>query len=69
MFVVGAGLRKTSLVTTITNFIRKVTGGSFKTAYCGIIVLAAILTSILTSPAVAYSIAFPIMDSTVMSLR
>ena len=53
MFVVGAGLRKTSLVTTITNFIRKVTGGSFKTAYCGIIVLAAILTSILTSPAVA----------------
>lgn len=36
MFVVGAGLRKTSLVTTITNFIRKVTGGSFKTArhYC-----------------------------------
>ena len=36
MFVVGAGLRKTSLVTTITNFIRKVTGGSFKTAYCGI---------------------------------
>lgn len=63
MFVVGAGLRKTSLVTTITNFIRKVTGGSFKTAYCGIIVLAAILTSILTSPAVAYSIAFPIMDS------
>ena len=63
MFVVGSGLRKTSLVTKISNSIRKITGGNFTTAYRGVIVLAAILTSLLTSPAVAYSIVFPIMDS------
>jgi sodium-dependent dicarboxylate transporter 2/3/5 len=63
MFVVGAGLRKTTLVTAISTFIRKVTGGNFKTAYRGVIILAVILTSLLTSPAVAFSIVFPIMDS------
>ena len=32
MFVVGAGLRKTTLIGKITKFIRKVTGGNFKFA-------------------------------------
>lgn len=63
MFVVGAGLRKTSIITRLTHFIRRLTGGNFQLAYKGIILLAAILTSILTSPAVSFAIVFPIMDS------
>ena len=63
MFVVGAGLRKTSLVNKITDMIRKVTGGSFMKAYLGMILLAVVLTTFLTSPTVVYSILFPIMDS------
>lgn len=63
MFVVGAGLRKTTLIGKITEFIRKVTGGNFKFAYRGVIILAILLTSILTSPAVCFAIVFPIMDS------
>lgn len=47
MFVVGAGLRKTTLIGKITEFIRKVTGGNFKFAYRGVIILAILLTSIL----------------------
>lgn len=63
MFVVGAGLRKTTLIVKITEVIRKVTRGNFKLAYRGVIILAIILTSILTSPAVCFAIVFPIMDS------
>ena len=63
MFVVGAGLRKTSLVNKISDVIRKVTGGNFMKAYLGMILLAVILTTFLTSPTVVYSILFPIMDS------
>lgn len=63
MFVVGAGLRKTSLVRRISDFIRKATGGSFMKAYTGVIILAVVLTTFLTSPTVVYSILFPIMNS------
>lgn len=63
MFIVGAGLKKTSLIGHLTTSIRKVTGGNFQMAYRSVILLAVFLTSILTSPAVCYAIVFPIMDS------
>ena len=63
MFVVGAGLRKTTMITKITEYIRRVTNGNFEIAYKGIIILAVILTSIITSPAVCFAIVFPILDS------
>lgn len=63
MFVIGAGLKKLSIIGKVTGFIRRITGGSFKWSYRGVIVLAILLTSFLTSPGVAYAIVFPIMDS------
>lgn len=63
MFIVGAGLKKTSLIGHLTLSIRKATGGNFQMAYRSVILLAVLLTSILTSPAVCYAIVFPIMDS------
>ena len=63
MFVIGAGLKKLSIIGKVTKFIRKVTGGSFKWSYRGVIVLGILLTSFLTSPGVAYAIVFPILDS------
>ncbi len=63
MFVVGAGLRKTSFVGKMGNGIRTITKGSFKWSYRLVILLAIVLTSFQTSPAVAYSIMFPIMDA------
>lgn len=63
MFVIGAGLKKLSIIEKITNFIKTITRGSFKWSYRGIIILGIILTSFLTSPAVAYALVFPILDS------
>ena len=63
MFVIGAGLKKLSIIDTITRFIRKVTGGSFIWSYRALIVLAFLLTSFITSPVVCYAIAFPLLDS------
>jgi di/tricarboxylate transporter len=63
MFVVAAGLRRTTLINSISSFIRKITKGSFKLAYSGVLILGAIVTSLITSPMVAYAICFPIMDA------
>lgn len=63
MFVIGAGLRKLSLIDSLTSFIRKVTRGSFIWSYRGLVILAFLLTSFITSPVVAYAIVFPFLDS------
>jgi len=63
MFVVAAGLKRTSLIDKIASFIRRVTKGSYRLAYSGVIIFGAIVTSLLTSPMVAYAICFPIMDA------
>ena len=63
MFVIGEALSRTSLITNITHAIRKATGGNFQLAYRGILILAVIITSVLTSPMVSYAIVFPILDS------
>ena len=63
MFVIGAGLKKLSLIDALTSFIRKVTRGSFIWSYRGLIILAFLLTSFITSPVVCYAISFPLLDS------
>ncbi|MDR1428988.1 MAG: anion permease [Spirochaetaceae bacterium] len=63
MFVVAAGLKRTSLIDQISGGIRKITNGSYPKAYAGCILLGMIVTSLITSPMVAYAICFPIMDA------
>ncbi len=63
MIVLAAGLGRTSFPSKITMTVRKVTGGSYKLAYLGMLLIAVLLTSMLTSPMAAYAIVFPLMDS------
>ena len=61
MFVVAAGFRRTSLVSKMVNGITKITGGSFKTAYLGYLLLAVLLTNFIASPMVVYAIVSPLI--------
>jgi di/tricarboxylate transporter len=63
MFVVSAGLKRTSFLETISGGIRTITSGSYRKAYIGVLIIGMIVTSLLTSPMVAYAICFPIMDA------
>lgn len=63
MIVLASGLGRTSFPSKLTAGIRKITGGNYKLAYLGVILIAVTLTSLLTSPMAAYAIVFPIMDS------
>ena len=63
MIILASGLGRTSFPSKLTAGIRKITGGSYKLAYLGILVIALALTSMLTSPMATYAIVFPIMDS------
>lgn len=60
MFVIAAGLNRTQFVHRMSSAIVNLAGGSYKKAYLGYIILAALLTSFLTSPMVAYAIVFPL---------
>ena len=63
MFVVGAAFASTSFMLKFQKFIGRITKGNFKLAYLGVLLIGVVLTSVLTSPLVAYSITFPIMNS------
>ena len=63
MFIISAGLNRTSFIDKLSNGIVKISGGSFNRAYLGYIILAALLTNFLTSPMVAYSIIFPLAST------
>ncbi|MBS5603079.1 MAG: anion permease [Enterocloster asparagiformis] len=63
MIILAVGLGRTSFPAKLTSGIRKITGGNYKLAYLGVLLIALALTSMLTSPMAAYAIAFPIMDS------
>lgn len=60
MFVVSAGLSRTSLVDKFSAFICKVTGGSFKRTYLCYLILAAILTNLMNSPGAVFCVVFPL---------
>ncbi len=64
MFVIAAGLNRTQFVDKMSASIMKASGGSFNKAYAGYIILAALLTSFLTSPMVAFAIVFPLASTT-----
>lgn len=61
MFVVAAGFRRTSLVDTMCTGLMKLTGGSFRKAYLGYLLLAALLTNFIASPMVVYAIIAPLL--------
>lgn len=61
MFIVASGFRRTTLVNTMCNGLMKVTGGSFRNAYLGYLILAAILTNFIASPMVVYAIVSPLL--------
>ena len=60
MFVISAALNQTSFVDKLSSKIVQISGGSFKRAYMGYIILAVLLTNFLTSPMIAYGIIFPL---------
>ncbi|MDD3368653.1 MAG: SLC13 family permease [Lachnospiraceae bacterium] len=63
MFIIAAGLNRTRFVDNMSQKVVKLAGGSFRKAYIGYIILAALLTSFLTSPMVAFAVVFPLAFS------
>jgi di/tricarboxylate transporter len=63
MFVIAAGLKRTSLITDISKVIRKITNNSYRLAYFGVLILGGFVTSLMSSPLTAFAITFPIMDA------
>ena len=60
MFVVSAGLSRTSLIDRFSDFVLKITGHSFKRTFLIYLVLAVILTNLMTSPGAVFCIVFPL---------
>lgn len=59
MFVVAAGLNRTQFIDNLSDRIVKISGGSFKRAYLGYLIIAFLLTNFLNSPLTVYAIVFP----------
>ncbi|MGN8817669.1 SLC13 family permease [Oribacterium sp. HCP28S3_H8] len=60
MFVVSAGLSRTSLIDKFSQSICKLTGNSFKKTILVYMILAIILTNLMTSPGAVFCIVFPL---------
>lgn len=63
MFLMSSAIGRTSYIERFSKFVIKVTGGTFKGAWLGYTLLALILTNLLTSPMVVFSILFPLCGS------
>ena len=61
MFVVAAGLRKTTFVDTLCNGVMRLTRGSFQKAYFGFILIATLLAQLIPSPMVVFAIVSPLL--------
>ncbi|WP_296971770.1 SLC13 family permease [Tepidanaerobacter sp. EBM-38] len=61
MFVVAAGLRKTTFVKALCSFIMRITNGSFTKAYFGYIIITALLSNFISSPMVVFAIVAPLI--------
>ncbi len=61
MFMVAAGLRKTTFVKSLCTSIMKLTNGSFTKAYFGYIIITVLLTNFISSPMVVFSIVAPLV--------
>lgn len=60
MFVVSAGLSRTSFIGRFSNMITKMTGNSFRRTFTCYVILAEVLTSFLNSPLVAFTLVLPL---------
>lgn len=60
MFVVSAGLSKTSMIDRFSAAVTRMTGGSFKRTYLCYLILAVVLTNFLNSPLVVFTIILPL---------
>lgn len=63
MFVVSAGLSRTSFLEKFSNTIVKLARGSFKKTFLCYIIMSVILTNLLNSPLVVFTIMLPLVDS------
>lgn len=63
MFVVSAGLSRTSFLGKFSNAVVRLARGSFKKTYLCYIIMAVILTNLLSSPLVVFTILLPLVDS------
>lgn len=61
MFVVAAGLRKTTFVDTLCTGVMKLTRGSFRKAYFGYLLIAVLLAQLIPSPMVVFAIVSPLL--------
>jgi len=61
MFMVAAGLRRTTFVKALCRSIMKLTKGSFTKAYFGYIIITVLLTNFISSPMVVFSIVAPLV--------
>lgn len=62
-FILAMGFNKTSVVDKLCNFLLKVFKGSTWAVYVGYMILAAILTNLISSPMVCYAIVSPLLCS------
>ena len=69
MFVVSAALGKTSFVDKLSAWVIRISGGSFKKAWLGYIILAVLLTNFVTSPMVAFAIVCPLCNQMCKSYK
>lgn len=60
MFVVSAGLSRTSFIERFSKFVCRITGNSFKRTMLIYMILALILTNLMTSPGAVFCIVFPL---------
>lgn len=60
MFVVSAGLSRTSIVERFSGFVCRITGHSFKRTFFVYLLLAVVLTNLMTSPGAVFCIVFPL---------
>lgn len=61
MFVVSAGLSRTSLVDRFSQAVSRMTGNSFRRTYLCYLILAMILTNLMNSPGACYCVMFPLV--------
>lgn len=61
MFVVSAGLSRTSLIDKFSAFVSRMTGGSFRRTYLCYLILAMILTNLMNSPGACFCVVFPLV--------
>lgn len=60
MFVVSAGLSRTSLIDRFSGAVNRLTGGSFRRTYLCYLVLAMALTNLMNSPGACFCVIFPL---------